>query len=60
MKKYRIGLCYTGYAWQDIEASSIEEAYDKAVEMELDAGYKPVIIDWERWYGADNIREAED
>jgi hypothetical protein len=57
MKKYRVGLCYSGYVWQEVEADSAEEAHDKAVEIVDNACHDPVITDWERWGEAAEIFE---
>jgi hypothetical protein len=59
MKKWHVGLCYSGYVWQEVEASSAEEARDKAVEIAGNGCHGPVITDWERWGEADQIIEAE-
>jgi hypothetical protein len=55
--KYCVGLCYRGYVWQEVEASSEEEAHDKAVEIAENARHDPVITDWQRWREADEIQE---
>jgi phosphoribosylformylglycinamidine (FGAM) synthase PurS component len=53
--KYCVGLCYSGYVWHEVEASSEEEARDKAVEIAGNTLHDPVITDWERWTDADQI-----
>jgi hypothetical protein len=57
--KYRVGLCYTGYVWREVEAENEESAYYKAVEIAGNACHDPVITDWERWADADQTVEAE-
>lgn len=59
MKTYRVGLCYSGYVWQEIKAAGEDEAYDKAVEIAENACHDPVITDWERWKEADEIIEVK-
>jgi hypothetical protein len=41
--------------WQEVEALSEEEAYDKALEIAENSCHDPVITDWERWKDADHI-----
>jgi hypothetical protein len=58
MKKYMVGLCYSGYVWHEVDAKNEREAYDKARMIADSARHGPVITDWERWPDADQIGEA--
>jgi hypothetical protein len=57
MKVYRVGLCYSGYVWRDVQAGSEEEAYEKAQGLADNAESDTVITDWERWNEADQCKE---
>jgi hypothetical protein len=57
MKKWRVGLCYTGYAWQEVEAETEGEAWDIALGIACNPSYDPEITDWERWGETDQIYE---
>jgi hypothetical protein len=59
MKKYRVGICYSGYVWQEVEANSEDDAMYKARELADHACHDPVITDWERWEEADEIFETK-
>jgi hypothetical protein len=55
MKRWCVGLYYSGYVWQEVEADSEEEAHDKAMEIADNARHDPVLTDWERWGEADQV-----
>jgi hypothetical protein len=59
VKKFRIGLCYSGYAWQEVEAENARSAYYKAMAAANEDGHALVVTDWERWSDADEIRADE-
>jgi hypothetical protein len=60
MKKWRVGLCYSGYAWRVVEAENEDEAYNKVVESAeaVSASDSMAILDWNRWKDADQVEEA--
>ena len=57
MKKYLVKLCYLGYADIEVEAESMEEAYEKA-EQESEGGLPTqgdVLDSLARWRVADTV-----
>jgi hypothetical protein len=57
MKRYRVGFCYTCYAWQEVEANSKDEAWDIAAQIVKTSCEDPELTDWERWTEADQVEE---
>jgi hypothetical protein len=56
MKKWRVGICYSGYVWREVEAESEDDAWRKA--QEEPAADKLQLTDLSRWKDADQVEEA--
>jgi hypothetical protein len=58
VKKWRVGLCCSGYAWREVEAETESEAWDKACKI-ADEERTPV-DSWERWKDCDMVESLEE
>jgi hypothetical protein len=58
VKKWRVGLCYSGYAWREVEAETESEAWDKAYKI-VDSE-SLAVADWERWEDCDMVEPIEE
>jgi hypothetical protein len=57
MKRWRVGLCCSGYVRQEVEAESEREAVEKASKLVGGGAYGIEIGDWDRWPEADTVEE---
>jgi hypothetical protein len=53
MAYFRVGLCYSGYRYVEVEAQGEGDALDKAITIAYASD--PTITEWERWHDADTI-----